>query len=354
MTSQSEAGYRTVGDMRRRHPPPSVTYFDDKELNVSGESFLDSMLYRPTRMLVDRYSQIVSPLALNGAFSKVSLNAQIEIDLVHLIHHRGLSRYDREYIVEIDQPITDWLTRYHGTPREKLKLIVHVIRKILSNKTFRGFITWSQRAKLRILSEYLVEDDRIKVIPPAICTSGPPPPKDTVRILFIGYDFLRKGGDLVLMAFRRLSQTAGRKIHLTYIGSVPVDYRHLLNSSNIDYFHRVPHQLLLSDILPLCDIFILPSRVDCYPIALLEAMSNGLAVIAGSDYAIPEIVEHGVNGFLLEKLTAAEVENAIVPFIEDSSLRTKFGNRAFQTIAFRHDPIRIAQQLRVAYDDLLC
>ncbi len=44
---------------------------------------------------------------------------------------------------------------------------------------------------------------------------------------------------------------------------------------------------------------------------LLEAMGYGLPVVATSDGAIPEIIENGINGFLVEKNNPNEVANKI-------------------------------------------
>jgi N-acetyl-alpha-D-glucosaminyl L-malate synthase BshA len=57
-------------------------------------------------------------------------------------------------------------------------------------------------------------------------------------------------------------------------------------------------QEYLEDILPLADLFLLPSEHESFGLAALEAMSAGVAVVATDNGGTREIIEHGVNGFL--------------------------------------------------------
>ena len=59
------------------------------------------------------------------------------------------------------------------------------------------------------------------------------------------------------------------------------------------------------------DIFVFPAQNECFPLVLLEAMACGLPVVAISDGTIPEIIENGINGFLVEKNNPDELANKI-------------------------------------------
>ncbi len=49
------------------------------------------------------------------------------------------------------------------------------------------------------------------------------------------------------------------------------------------------------------DVFVLPTRNDCFPLTILEAMQHSLPVISTHQGGIPDIIESGINGFLIEK-----------------------------------------------------
>ncbi len=64
------------------------------------------------------------------------------------------------------------------------------------------------------------------------------------------------------------------------------------------HVHFVGAQEYLEDLLPLADVFLLPSEHESFGLAALEAMSCGLAVVATSEGGTREIIRHGENGFV--------------------------------------------------------
>jgi N-acetyl-alpha-D-glucosaminyl L-malate synthase BshA len=54
------------------------------------------------------------------------------------------------------------------------------------------------------------------------------------------------------------------------------------------------------ELLPAADLFLLPSQLESFGLAALEAMACEVPVIATNAGGIPEVVEHGVDGFLVE------------------------------------------------------
>jgi glycosyltransferase involved in cell wall biosynthesis len=74
-----------------------------------------------------------------------------------------------------------------------------------------------------------------------------------------------------------------------------------------------------SEDLPLlvnsCDAFIMPSAQELQSIATLEAMSCAKPVLAANARALPELVEHGVNGYLFKPFNAASVAGIVQLFL---------------------------------------
>jgi glycosyltransferase involved in cell wall biosynthesis len=71
------------------------------------------------------------------------------------------------------------------------------------------------------------------------------------------------------------------------------------------------------------DIFVLPTfyENECFPLVLLEAMQFSLPLISTYEGAIPEIIENGVNGFLIKQRDKVDLANKIQQLIEKPSLR---------------------------------
>ncbi len=81
-------------------------------------------------------------------------------------------------------------------------------------------------------------------------------------------------------------------------------------------------------ILANTDIFVFPTYSDCFPLVLLEAMQFGIPIISTREGAIPEIVEDGVTGFLVEKKSPEEIADKVSLLARDSALRKKMGAAA--------------------------
>ncbi|MEL6580014.1 MAG: glycosyltransferase [Cyanobacteria bacterium J06621_12] len=84
--------------------------------------------------------------------------------------------------------------------------------------------------------------------------------------------------------------------------------------------------------LPHMDIFAIPSLNDGCPNALLEAMLAECAVVGTNVDAIAEIIEDGVNGFLVNPYSSEELKDAIAKLSERPLLRQTFGKLAKQKI----------------------
>lgn len=95
-----------------------------------------------------------------------------------------------------------------------------------------------------------------------------------------------------------------------------------------------------------CDVFVLPSMIaldgamDGLPVALIEAMAAGRPVVASTISGIPELVEDGVNGFLVDATHAERIAQAIRRLAEDPELRERMG-RAGQEKVRRQFHIRV-------------
>jgi glycosyltransferase involved in cell wall biosynthesis len=84
-----------------------------------------------------------------------------------------------------------------------------------------------------------------------------------------------------------------------------------------------------------CTVFALPSRYEGLGCVYLEAMSTEKPVIGCRGQGIAEIVQHGVNGFLVGPDNEKELTIALAMLMRDESLRRKLGSAARATILDR-------------------
>lgn len=79
------------------------------------------------------------------------------------------------------------------------------------------------------------------------------------------------------------------------------------------------------------DIFVFPTRNECFGLVLLEAMQHRLPVIATYEGGIPDIVEDGKNGYLIEKGDVNALAAKIEILLRYPEIRVKMGNNGRAT-----------------------
>lgn len=119
----------------------------------------------------------------------------------------------------------------------------------------------------------------------------------TVRFLFVGLRFRRKGGPELLAAFAKLPDKNAR---LTVISQVPNSFKEKYSTdSRITFLSPQPRSVLHEEIYPTHDVFVFPSLLETLGVVILEALSYGMGIITTDLYATREMVKDGKNRILL-------------------------------------------------------
>jgi glycosyltransferase involved in cell wall biosynthesis len=127
-----------------------------------------------------------------------------------------------------------------------------------------------------------------------------------LKLLFIGVDWKRKGGNIVLETLEKLNIN-GYDVHLTVIGcTLPNCYSNMTVIPNLNK-NIEKDRVLLNEIMSRSHILFLPTRADCTPIVICEANAYGLPVISTKTGGVSSVIEDGINGFLLP-LSAGSTE----------------------------------------------
>lgn len=164
-------------------------------------------------------------------------------------------------------------------------------------------------------------------------------PRDPVRVLSVGRFQDKKGFDVVL---RALAAVRGH-VHLTLVGYGPLErrLRALARRLGIDGLVRWAGQLDHPAVRALyreSDLFVLAPRVtangdrDGLPNVVVEALSQGLPVVATRGAALSEIVEDGVNGRLVAPDDAEALAAALAALVRDPAARRRAGAAAIRRI----------------------
>jgi glycosyltransferase involved in cell wall biosynthesis len=101
------------------------------------------------------------------------------------------------------------------------------------------------------------------------------------------------------------------------------------------------------------DVFLLPTRAEGFPNALLEAMAAALAVVVTAVGAIPEVVVDGEGGLYTEVDNPRQLKSQIVRLASDPALRSKFGASNQRRVLENFTARTVLPQLEAAYYALL-
>lgn len=218
-------------------------------------------------------------------------------------------------------------------------------------------VAWSAWTKAGLVEEYGVPADKVTVIPPGVNSREwtrstprrlPTTATDPVKILFVGGDLQRKGGDLLLAAFRALSdQQSGVDKSAT-----PTVELHLVTRDPVAaepglfvYYDMQPNSAPLKALFHSADIFCLPTRGDCLPMVLSEAGAAGLPLVATQVGGIGEIVKDGETGFLLPTDDCTALTTALRTLVENPALRLRQGEQAAALVQREFDAERNTERL---------
>ena len=195
-----------------------------------------------------------------------------------------------------------------------------------------------------LVQGYGVLADKITVIPPGVNVNEwrRPMPRlphaDPVKILFVGGDLKRKGGVVLLEAFRALRHL-GLELHLVTKDRQPPEPGVFI------YNNLEANSQPLKDLYRTCDIFALPTFGDSLPMVLSEAGASGMAIISTNVAAIPEIVRNGETGLTVPAGDAASLTQALRDLSTNPTLRMTLGERAMAHVSRHYDASSNANRL---------
>ena len=98
-----------------------------------------------------------------------------------------------------------------------------------------------------------------------------------------------------------------------------------------------------------CDVFVLPSLFEAFPMVLVEAMASGKPVIGSKVGGISEVIENGRNGFVFESKNYRELAEKILILLEDEELKKSMGKRSRKVAENKFSWTKIAEKIIEVY-----
>jgi alpha-maltose-1-phosphate synthase len=238
------------------------------------------------------------------------------------------------------------LSRIHPSPAHSTyQPLIRLEKECLTSSGH--IITWSDVARKSVIEDYNIPHDKVTTIHPTVPGDlffGMPrslkTTKEKIRLLFVGNDFVRKGGEDLLAVFQeRFAQTC----ELDLVTNWPLEEPKIPGVRLHRGLRPLSPQLL--DLFAQADIFVLPTHEDAFPMVFVEAMAAGLPCIGTTVIGVPELVRNGVNGLTLHPGNRAELRQALEQLITSAEMRFFFGQAGRQIVNDDFGPAKNCQRI---------
>lgn len=257
-------------------------------------------------------------------------------DLLHT--YNGVVVNPRPWVIEVES----YLPRYqYMDPKHPL---YRWALRLLAGKHCKALIFTSQRTKeqnCEHLAAAGVDPGKMRVIYRAVEQyAALPRQEDRFTVLYAGNGFFRKGGVELLKAFKRLNRKDAR---LVIISTLEVDWgvfpepalvawakKLIEEDPQITLHRKLTHGQVIQEMRS-ADVFVSTTFMDPFNNTVLEAMGCGLPVITSGAGALPEVVQNGVNGWVLEvdgpasDDTAEAIAARLAQLMDDHAFRARMG-----------------------------
>jgi starch synthase len=262
--------------------------------------------------------------------------------------HGWVSGQPRPYAIYVDQTRLmaergwpDWMP---FSPREREELLR--LERSMYAEAAHLFVM-GEPARDSLGADYGVEGSRVSVVGGGLPYDDPPTPQqltDEPSILFIGRDFERKGGRVLLEAFD-LVQERVPGATLMIVGAAR-DF----DPTGVTGYGKIRDRRQLANLYRRARAFCLPSLYEPYGLVLIEAMAHGIPCVGSAVQSIPEILDQGGAGLVVPPGDATELAEALISLLTDDELAGSLAANGRRWVAERltwdHVAARVAAALQ--------
>ncbi|HEY3275780.1 MAG TPA: glycosyltransferase [Syntrophorhabdaceae bacterium] len=313
-----------------------------------------------------------------NAFAKMLGDYQIPLHFIEM--HFPLNPSEILQICRIVKKTTPSVVHCHGMRADLFGGIAAKLCGVPAVTTVHGwvpftrkmkFYTWLDLKSMRLfdtvmpvsrslekdLARYRINPLRVRLVPNVPPRASTPvramvrkPNGSVLQIGFVGRLSPEKGPLFLIDGVAKLKETVPLFLHIAGDGPEMAAVQDRIRVTGLEdrtkvygYFDNP------RDIYNVLDVLVLPSLTEGIPLALLEAMSFGLPVIASGVGGIPEIVEDNVNGLIVRPGMVSDLAEKIGLLARDHALRERIGNAARERVAELCDHHRWEQQINEIY-----
>lgn len=208
--------------------------------------------------------------------------------------------------------------------------VAHYIAGVVEFQQHIDVVTSDNEKTAKSFSKKLFKDARLAVIPNGIDAESEFSQKlfdrdkqreelglleDETAVFFVGRLSSEKNPDVFIRAAKRVVKRPDlKKIKFYIIGDGPMRpvVDRLLYGVDESRVQYLGYQSEVARFLSAADVFVLPSSIEGFPLSILEAMAMRVVVVASDVGAIPDVIQQGRNGYIIEPGSVDDIVKTLV------------------------------------------
>lgn len=293
-----------------------------------------------------RYQAIREPRLLKDYARQISERLPQDIDCIFAPSSMPIAYLESNipvffYTDAAFDEMIDYYPAYVNLCNETLKNGFLAEKRALENVKIAFYASdWAKEAAIK---HYNIPPDKIKTVPfganifkelseTTIQENIAARSTTEFNLLFIGVDFIRKGGNLAFELAEKLNQNGIKTtLHIVGIPNLPAKYRKDF-VKNYGYVNKGQNEgkAIFDKLFSDSHFLIVPSEAEAYGLVYCEANAHGIPAIGTITGGIPTIIKNDVNGWIFEKEEFIEnTYNKIKNTIERPDLYKKLAKTSF-------------------------
>ena len=335
------------------HQVFAMFFYDKENLHARWQSAADFRIINLNAFAKNKNLFVKTALLIRGLFSLWQFLQKEKINVIETFtHDSNMLALPFAFLAGVPVRMATHHGKIGGFPRWK-----EIIHAWIVNTMASCIVAVSEQTRLKSLEEG-IHADKIVMIPNGIIPVSIAGinrqsvraeagfKQDDVVMLSVGRLVYQKAHEYLVAAMPAvLKEMPNAKVGICGDGVLRADIEAQIRSLKLeDQVKLFGMQADVTKYLAAADIFILSSRWEGLPIALLEAMSTGLPVISTKVEGVEEVIVEGEHGLLVPIENTNALANAIIQLLSDPQLRHKMGAAAKAKVVESYTADRMCEQ----------
>ncbi len=196
-------------------------------------------------------------------------------------------------------------------------------------------LTFSEWVRQSMIADFHLPEEKVRVARPGVNFTIPDKLEKTYEeptILFVGKNFARKGGPVLLEAFRLVRREI-KDAKLLIVGCSPqIQQEGVVVKGFIPREREQELKLLYRD----AAVFCMPSLFEPFGLVFLEAMAYGLPCVGTNICAMPEIIGDHECGFVVPPNDHKELAQKLITLLKNRRLMRKMGKQGYKKVKTKY------------------